>query len=155
MKTAPRHPPRRGRRRIAQDRGGGQAKRSPGKAGLNSISPVGASELTSVVFNGADQAKKNVGIQPLRYFFGGLDLNLGFFTKLLSRAERTAGKEAGFTGCGKRPPEHQDASGHDFSRAVNAIDSTRASAPEGPWLSPKEPYRGGRESNRVPSASRR
>jgi hypothetical protein len=39
-----------------------------------------------------------------------------------------------FTGCGKTHWGSQEASGHDFSRAVSAAKSMRASAPEGCFL---------------------
>jgi hypothetical protein len=40
-------------------------------------------------------------------------------------------KGADFTGCGRDRSESVEASGHDFSRAASAAESTRALAPEG------------------------
>jgi len=46
-----------------------------------------------------------------------------------SRAAKHRKGTAGFTGCGKPRSGAQEASGHDFSRAVSAAESIRASAP--------------------------
>jgi hypothetical protein len=42
-----------------------------------------------------------------------------------------AADASSFTGCGKTDFERQEASGHDFSRAVNATKERWALAPEG------------------------
>jgi len=48
----------------------------------------------------------------------------------LDRASHKVLKGHGFTGCGKTHSQRQEASGHDFSRAVSRLKSMRALAPD-------------------------
>jgi hypothetical protein len=47
-------------------------------------------------------------------------LDSPFFRSLFSPNIQPCNIIVGFTGCGKRHPESQEVSGHDFSHAVNA-----------------------------------